>query len=325
MSTESLSRASEETQVADTVEFAEPIESTQLPATQLSLDAGAELRDGNTVMFCPTMALAWKHYVQIMPQIAYTPAGAKLLRSPFSEADISSSALEITYGLTEYSGPSVSCRLRKHLAFASKFDAHKLPLTFPDATGAHKVRAFGVTSHWAEWRNTLAQVQVIDYRSPDSFVIAIHNLAGEDLILAKIPRPRTLEDGINDVSTQIRESHIPPEARSVVEGEQVVIPVLELSVFADFKAELNHAEQPPGSRLVSASQTLQFRLDERGAVVWSEALIIGENGGYDYAPGTRTFIFDKPFMIMLRETPDRQPYFAAWIGNTDLMIVKESE
>lgn len=54
--------------------------------------------------------------------------------------------------------------------------------------------------------------------------------------------------------------------------------------------------------------------------MWSEAEVIGENGSYDDTPGTRKFIFDKPFLIMLRETPERQAYFAARIGNTDLMI-----
>ncbi|MEJ7591153.1 MAG: hypothetical protein WKF77_06360 [Planctomycetaceae bacterium] len=32
----------------------------------------------------------------------------------------------------------------------------------------------------------LDQIRVIDYRSPDDFVIAIENLSGEDLVLAKI-------------------------------------------------------------------------------------------------------------------------------------------
>lgn len=70
-------------------------------------------------------------------------------------------------------------------------------------------------------------------------------------------------------------------------------------------------------------QVLQFRLDERGAVIHSEAEVVGENGSYEYTPGTRTFIFDKPFLIMLREASTRPPYFAGWIGNTDLMMPRD--
>ena len=151
-------------------------------------------------------------------------------------------------------------------------------------------------------------------------MIAIENLSGEDLVLAKIPKPETLNGVLDDITQRIRNSRLPLAARSVVAEEEVVISVLELSVSADFSDDLNAADQPSGSRVESATQIVQFRLDERGAVVWSEAAVIGENGSYDYTPGTRKFIFDKPFLIMLREAPEKQPYFAAWIGNTDLMI-----
>ena len=182
-----------------------------------------------------------------------------------------------------------------------------------------------MTSHWYEWRAALDQIRVIDYRSPDDFVIAIKNLSGEDLVLAKIPKPETLKSGLDDITERIRNSRMPLASRSVIAEEEVVIPVLELSVSAQFAGDLNSKDQQPGTRVESATQIVQFRLDERGAVVWSEAEVIGENGSYDYTPGTRKFILDKSFLIMLRETPEQQPYFAAWIGNTDLMIPNGTE
>jgi len=271
------------------------------------------------------MALAWKRYVREMPQVSQTAMATELLNNSFSETDIAASALEIQITTATNFGPSVSCRLKKHLAFASEFDAFKLPLTFFDSNGGHMVRAFGVTSHWYEWRAALDQIRVIDYRSPDDFVIAIKNLGGEDLVLAKIPKPETLKSGWDEITGRIRNSRTPLASRSVIAEEEVVIPVLELSVSAQFAGDLNSEDQQPGSRVTSATQIVQFRLDERGAVVWSEAEVIGENGSYDYSPGTRKFIFDKPFLIMLRETPEQQPYFAAWIGNTDLMIPNRTE
>ena len=320
LSQESLARASEEVSVREPAAFKAPTDCTQLPSTQLSPGSNADLREGLTVAYCPTMALAWRRYVQVMPQVSQTSMATELLKNPFGETDIEASALEIQLTTAANFGPKVSCQLKKHLAFASEFDAFKLPLTFFDSKGGHKVRAFGVTSHWYEWRAALDQIRVIDYRSPDDFVIAIENLSGEDLVLAKIPKPETLKGGLDDITQRIPDSRLPLAARSVVAEEEVVIPVLELSVSADFSDELTAADQPPGSRVESATQIVQFRLDERGAVVWSEAAVIGENGSYDYTPGTRKFIFDKPFLIMLREAPEKQPYFAAWIGNTDLMI-----
>jgi len=52
----------------------------------------------------------------------------------------------------------------------------------------------------------------------------------------------------------------------------------------------------------------------------SEVEVVGENGHYEYAVGTRTFNFDKPFLIMLRESPSKTAYFAARIGSADWML-----
>lgn len=246
MSKDSLARASEEILMPGPAAFGEPIKNSSLPATHLSPGAGESLMDGTTTVYCPTMALAWKQYIEIMPQVVETPLAMEMRQNPFSKADIDESALEINLTTADTLGPQVNCKLMKHLAFASEFDAHKLPLAFHDSGGSHDVKAFGVTSHWSQWRAALAQIRVIDYQSPDDFVIAIGNLSGEDLILAKIPRPDTLEQGITGVSNRIRDSRLSPAMRSVVEQEQVVIPVLLLSVKENFEKELNHADQPAG-------------------------------------------------------------------------------
>lgn len=305
--------------------FSEPINCTSLPATRLWPTPDVAINPGTSVLYCPTLALAWRQYIQQQSQVGLSGLGAQLKDSKFVATDISPTALQIEINTSDADGPNVVCRLKKHLAFSAVFDSFDLPLTFSDPTrGPQKVKSFGVTSHWTDWRFALAQVRVHDYRSPDDFVISIANLNGEDLILAKIPQPQTLAAGIHEVTKRIQDSRVPPKAREVVAEEDFVIPVLELSVFGDFKDELNHPDQPPGTRVIKARQELQFRLDERGAVVQREAAVIGENGEYDYEPGTRTFIFDKPFLVMLREAPVKQPYFAAWIGNTDLMQQREA-
>lgn len=110
------------------------------------------------MIYCPTMALAWKCCVCEMPQVSLTEMATELLNHPFDENDIAASALEIQLTTASNSGPGVNCRLKKHLAFAAEFDAFKLPLTFFDSNGEHMVRACGVTSHWYEWRAALDQI-----------------------------------------------------------------------------------------------------------------------------------------------------------------------
>jgi hypothetical protein len=65
-----------------------------------------------------------------------------------------------------------------------------------------------------------------------------------------------------------------------------------------------------------AIQIIKFRIDETGAVLESEAVMHFDFG----APaGHREFVFDRPFLIYLIERTADQPYFAAWIENTELM------
>lgn len=301
-------------------DFGTAVDCSTLPNTKVWPTADVEVKAGESLLYCPTMALAWQTYVTQQPQTNFTTLGRQLLDSTFTSKDIASRDFVID---VDPSVPRVTCMLKKHLAFSAVFDSFTLPLSFHDSTGTHKVKSFGVTSHWQDWRFALAQVRVHDYSSPDNFIISISNLNYEDLILARIPQPKTLGEGVQDVSNRIRDSRLSPAAREVVAEEDLVIPTLELSVFADFKDQLNHPDQLSGTRIEQARQVLQFRLDERGAVIQSEAEVVGENGAYEYAPGTRTFIFDKPFLIMLREASTRPPYFAAWIGNTDLMVPRD--
>ena len=154
------------------------------------------------------------------------------------------------------------------------------------------MRSFGVTSGWDRWGKALGQIQVLDYRSPDDFIIRIGNLPGESLVLAKMPKPASIAEGIRVMQAKISSTNVEGDAVGVVSGEQVVIPILEFSLMEDFTERLQHPAQPAGSRLLAATQLIQFRLDETGAVLFSEAAVIGENGHYEYKVGERTFIFD---------------------------------
>ena len=137
-----------------------------------------------------------------------------------------------------------------------------------------------------------------------------------------MPEPTSIAEGI----TQIASTNVEGDATGVVSGEQLVIPLLEFSLAEDFTGKLSHPSQPVGSRLDTATQQVQFRLDETGAVLFSEAAVIGENGHYEYKVGERTFIFDKPFLLLLlKQSSTSNPYFAAWVANGDFMSVMKSQ
>ena len=77
----------------------------------------------------------------------------------------------------------------RRIANIAEFEPFANPLTFATATGNIDVRSFGVTSGWDRWGKALGQIQVLDYRSPDDFIIRVGNLPGESLVLAKMSKP----------------------------------------------------------------------------------------------------------------------------------------
>jgi hypothetical protein len=65
-------------------------------------------------------------------------------------------------------------------------------------------------------------------------------------------------------------------------------------------------------------QWTRFRLNEKGAFLKSKTEMIFIAG-----PGKwRYFYFDRPFLILLKQKGAKHPYFAMWVGNTELMVKK---
>ncbi len=62
-----------------------------------------------------------------------------------------------------------------------------------------------------------------------------------------------------------------------------------------------------------AEQTILFRLDEKGGSLKSEAV------GQFWGACVRSFDFDRPFLLMLLKRGASKPYFALWVGNSELL------
>ena len=65
--------------------------------------------------------------------------------------------------------------------------------------------------------------------------------------------------------------------------------------------------------MLFAGQSIRFRLDERGAVLKSEAASAGGDG-------YRQMVFNKPFLILLKRRDAGKPYFALWVGDPELLV-----
>jgi hypothetical protein len=75
--------------------------------------------------------------------------------------------------------------------------------------------------------------------------------------------------------------------------------------------------------IAEALQKIQFKLNEEGAKLKSSAVltvVLGDCPRGDFEHRPIKLIFDRPFLIYLKEKGAKYPYFALWVDNPELLV-----
>ncbi|MBS0265806.1 MAG: DUF1559 domain-containing protein [Planctomycetes bacterium] len=214
--------------------------------------------------------------------------------------------------------------LLKTLPFSVSFDTLYKPLNFAEGKRRVEVVSFGVTvprQDEARAEFMESQVTILDYVSDDDFVIRLTPANPRDeIVLAKVLPANTLEETITAVRARIANPNPRHTDKHFLSSEPLVIPKLMTSLDRRYNEIIGRTMEGTDLYVSQARQIIKFELSENGAVLESEALMLGDNGHIPETPaGKRKFIFDKPFLIYLIERDADQAYFAVWNENTELM------
>jgi hypothetical protein len=326
-----------------------------LKDTQLVVSPDVPLAPDKNVLWCGTLQLAWNEAERLVGEkLRFTTpsAAADLLNAGlFNRADLAPdsyvavadfernnvedeirAALERTFHgaaspelippKPEHPGPDdfvAYAYLYKNLAFAVPFEDQSLFL--PDQTEKDGYKAFGLPEHPAD--KMLKQIELLDYKSDNNFIVRLKTLSPDDeLILAKISAPlATLQETIK--ATLARMASQP--AQALASRDEFQMPKLNFDLRRNFKELEGLVLQPSTTAKIKGpltvsevKQLVRFQLNEKGAVLKSEATMVmtmSAAGG----PPHRNLIFDPPFLILMKRKTSDQPYFALWIGNTTLL------
>jgi hypothetical protein len=200
--------------------------------------------------------------------------------------------------------------LRKSLPFFESFERLKEPVNFRSKNSTDKVAGFG----WKEFADDSFsthlqrdQVTILDDAGDDDFIIRLNTESKiDELILAKIPPLETLRATIEHVQERMRNSRLDGDERAKLEdGETLMVPIINVNVKKFFETE------------PLTVQLIQFRLDEKGAELESALYSMGIHDPVR----KRRFVFDRPFLLYLKERHSDAPYFVAWIENSELLEV----
>jgi len=214
--------------------------------------------------------------------------------------------------------------LLKSLPFSVAFDALPKPLWFRAADHETAVASFGAVDLQdddARGEQIQSQVTILDYVSDNDFILQLAPREPRDeIVLSKVAPAATLEEAIAAVRRRIADPDPQYTDKRFLSSESLAVPKLLLCVERQY-SEIIDLDILGADLFISvAAQVIKFQLNETGALLESEAVIIGDNGHTPHTPaGKRKFIFDRPFLIYLIERDADQPYFAAWIENTELM------
>jgi hypothetical protein len=219
--------------------------------------------------------------------------------------------------------------LFKNLEFPVPFELFpgELPFFSGDHAPEGRAIAFGMEEYRDEGaqRDMAKQVKALQYLNGDQFIIEMESKSKDDkILLAKIEPQKTLLKTVEAVEQTAREGCSTHPL--LKEGETLRIPALNFNVKHTFpelsdKRFVNKGKEDWA--IDKAVQWTRFRLNQKGALLKSEArfLVAGCAPSPNYVP-PRRFVFDKPFLISLKQKDASYPYFAMWVGNTELMVKK---
>lgn len=315
-------------------------EQVELNATVFVPTLDAPVPAGKSAVWCSTLPLAWKELRNLDSRPIRTPdpkASERLDRWDGSADDLPPDSYYVKAGLAEAgivetirremaerfpkktfpdldillaSGPIAYAYLTAGVKYRYTFRQSRA-IEFRDGSGKEtKVSGFEtISADSSEYARTM-QEQIEVYIPPEKtnpsgrpkeFVVdPSKSTAPSQLLLAAVEWRGTLAATEARVEEILRQPVGPFEEGDVFEAP-------DLSLLAEHRFQ-----ELEGQDLALALQRIRFEMNRFGGELESEAM---------FAPSssTRFFVFDRPFLVLLRKRGAARPYFVLWVENAELM------
>ena len=174
------------------------------------------------------------------------------------------------------------------------------------------VKYFGVTSNSSsEVKN---QIIVLFYNSKDDFAIKLTTKSNDEVIFYKNPKGKTFNEIYSNMTNDTNKY---TGNKNFSNNDTFKAPMINFNVKREYNELQNKPFYDDENReyvIEKAVQTINFKLDEKGGKVKSEAAI---DTNVTSAPvkESRYFDVDDTFAIFLKESSRDMPYFAARIDD----------
>lgn len=328
---------------------------SQLKHSKVVAQFQAPITPGENLLWCSTMQLAWNELTSLMTggegSLNLTqPAGPlapELLNARGSASDLSRECYVACAGMGPATIDTITTRLKETfkgqaspkllprtlgpddlLAYAYLFKNLEFAKPFITSESPMSWRGPGAKTsldYWGSWSKhdvekpweIRQQVSVMAYDSPERWAVEIATKStGDRLLIARLEPKATLAATCDDAMA-MGHGH----DRQTLESEDVLrVPYLNFDVTRAYGELLGVgvSGKAHSGTISAAIQNIRFRLDERGAVLKSEAAI-SVTSAMLFGDKPKVMICDGPFLVILCSKDASTPYFAAWIANPELL------
>ena len=212
---------------------------------------------------------------------------------------------------------------KKSLPFEIALNSYDNKLIF----NGKDVASFGVSGR--NYFTQLKIVQIIYYKNDNNFIIKLLPKDKEhEIILFKTDKVFNSMAEMNEEIlklSEIGEKEMKNEKQkwkyNIDEKDEVIIPKFNFNIETNYTNLEGKAFKTTNQNYIIETiwQRTAFLLNESGAKIESidEMIVLCEE---DEKPYPKKMIFDKDFLILLKQTNSQNPYFGLWVVNPELMI-----
>jgi len=217
--------------------------------------------------------------------------------------------------LVSYAYVNASVPFKRH--FINSGD----PLTFTDSRRREtKVRSFGLRSaDEHKFKDLRRQVSILYHTETEFIIDPCVTSEPNQILLALVAPGKTMAETLANVESKISSAKAEPFSESAI----LFIPNIRYRVthhFADLERKDFLNLKFTDYRIYLAQQDIDFRFDKTGAKLESEA----KNQATASAKRLpEIFIFDHPFLLIMKKRGTKYPFFVMWVDNAELLCKSE--
>ncbi|MEA3295562.1 MAG: hypothetical protein U9Q27_00240, partial [Patescibacteria group bacterium] len=164
-------------------------------------------------------------------------------------------------------------------------------------------------------------VKIIKYENDDKFIIKLQLKDKDDeLILAKGYNMRNPQDVVNEINKNNKQY-----LSTIGESDRFKAPKLHLDHHRDYIELIGEYLTNKGFTdyyIAQMFENIKFDMDEKGARVENEAIIVMHKDVMMEPEKPKNFILDKPYWAIMKRADSQNPYFILGVNNVELMEIK---